>query len=103
MYGFAAHTLVMDTLFDKFGGIRPMAAHLGEAPSTVQSWKTAGRVPAGHQHRVLVKADELGIAVTATDVVYPLGSAASRSSECAPVGSARECSVVCQGAAGRGQ
>lgn len=103
MYGFAAHTVAMDTLFDKFGGIRPMAAHLGEAPSTVQSWKTAGRVPAGHQHRVLVKAEELGIAVTPTDVVYPLGSAASRSNEHAAVGSDRKCSVACHDAAGRGQ
>jgi len=66
----------METLFDKFGGIRPMAAHLSEPPSTVQSWKTAGRVPAGHQHKVLVKAAELGIPVTANDVVYPLGFAA---------------------------
>lgn len=63
----------MTTLFDKFGGIRPMAAHLGEPPSTVQSWKTAGRVPASHQPRVLEKALELGLAVTAEDVVYPLG------------------------------
>jgi hypothetical protein len=73
MYGFAAHDAVMETLFDKFGGIRPMAAHLSEAPSTVQSWKNAGRVPAGHQHKVLAKASELGIPITAKDVVYPLG------------------------------
>lgn len=73
MYGFAAHDIVMETLFDKFGGIRPMAAHLSEAPSTVQSWKNAGRVPAGHQHKVLTKACELGIPITAEDVVYPLG------------------------------
>jgi hypothetical protein len=73
MYGFTAHGVVMETLFDKFGGIRPMAAHLGEAPSTVQSWKNAGRVPAGHQHGVLTRASELGIPITAQDVVYPLG------------------------------
>ena len=73
MYGLAAHDIVMETLFDKFGGIRPMAAHLSEAPSTVQSWKNAGRVPAGHQHKVLTKACELGIPITAEDVVYPLG------------------------------
>ncbi len=65
----------MTTLFDKFGGIRPMAAQLGEAPSTVQSWKNAGRVPAGHhQRRVLQKAIELGLAVTAEDVVYPMST-----------------------------
>jgi hypothetical protein len=73
MYGFAAHDAAMETLFDKFGGIRPMAAHLSEAPSTVQSWKNAGRVPALHQHKILATARKLGIPITAQDVVYPLG------------------------------
>ncbi len=63
----------MTTLFDKFGGTRPMADHLGEPPSTVQSWKAAGRVPAGKQPKVLEKAEELGIAITAEDVIFPLG------------------------------
>jgi hypothetical protein len=63
----------METLFDKFGGIRPMADHLGEAPSTVSGWKIAGRIPAGKQPSVLEKARELGIPVTAHDVVFPLG------------------------------
>ncbi|RIA37502.1 hypothetical protein DFR49_3387 [Hephaestia caeni] len=63
----------MMTLFDKFGGVRPMAEHLREAPSTVQSWKTSGRVPAGRQPAVLEKAQELGLDVTAEDVVFPLG------------------------------
>ncbi len=63
----------METLFDKFGGVRPMAEHLDEPPSTVQSWKTTGRVPAIKQQRVLEKAAELRIAITAEDVVFPLG------------------------------
>jgi hypothetical protein len=63
----------MTTLFDKFGGIRPMAEHLSEAPSTVQGWKSAGRIPAGKQPAVLDKARELCIAITAHDVVFPLG------------------------------
>jgi len=63
----------MTTLFDKFGGIRPMAEHLSEAPSTVQGWKSAGRIPAGKQPAVLEKARELCIAITAHDVVFPLG------------------------------
>ncbi len=67
----------MDTLFDKFGGVRPMAEHLEEPPSTVQSWKTTGRVPAIKQQRVLEKAAELRIPVTAEDVVFPLGRAAA--------------------------
>ncbi|WP_176484832.1 carph-isopro domain-containing protein [Sphingomonas ginsenosidimutans] len=63
----------METLFDKFGGVRPMAEHLKQPPSTVQSWKAAGQVPAGHQRRVLARAAQLGLAVSAEDVVFPMG------------------------------
>lgn len=62
----------METVFDIFGGIRPMADHLSEAPSTVQGWKTAGRIPAGKQPDVLAKAEELSLDVTAEDVIFPL-------------------------------
>lgn len=51
-----------------------MATALGERPSTVQSWKDNGRVPSTKQPMVLDKAKELGISVTANDVVYPLGN-----------------------------
>ena len=50
-----------------------MADHLGEPPSTVQSWKSTGRVPATRQPDVLAKAEELGLPVTAEDVIFPLG------------------------------
>jgi hypothetical protein len=61
------------TLFDTFNGIRPMAEALGESPSTVQSWKNTGRVPAQKQPHVLARAAALGLDVTADDVVFPLG------------------------------
>jgi hypothetical protein len=61
-------------LFDRFGGIRPMAQALGESPSTVQTWKKTGRVPSIKQPDLLEKANELGLAVTAEDVVFPLRS-----------------------------
>lgn len=61
------------TLFDRFGGVRPMAEILGEPPSTVQSWKNVGRIPAGRQPDVLAKGVELGLGITAEDVVFPLG------------------------------
>ena len=64
----------MTTLFDKFDGVRPMAEHLSEPPSTVQSWKTNGRIPAHKQPGVLRKARELGLPVTAEDVIFPMGS-----------------------------
>ena len=73
MYGFTAHSETMTTLFDKFGGVRPMANHLDDAPSTIQSWKSAGRVPSTHQPRVLAKAEELGLDVSAEDIIFPLG------------------------------
>jgi hypothetical protein len=71
----------METLFDKFGGVRPMAEHLAEPPSTVQSWKTAGRVPAVHQARVLLKAEALRLSVTAEDVIFPLGRCVSHTAD----------------------
>lgn len=61
------------TLFDRFGGTRKMAEALNEPPSTVQSWKTAGRIPAFKQPDVFAKALELGLEVTADDIIFPLG------------------------------
>lgn len=63
----------MSTLFEIFGGTRAMADRIGEHPSTVQSWKTAGRIPAGKQPHVLMRAEELGLPVTAEQVIWPLG------------------------------
>jgi len=67
----------MQTVFDKFGGTRPMAAHLNEAPSTVNGWKSERRIPATKQPAVLAKAEELGLPVTAEDVVFPMGRVAA--------------------------
>lgn len=50
-----------------------MAEALGEAPSTVGSWKAVGRIPATKQPAVLDAAKRLGLAVTAEDVVFPMG------------------------------
>ncbi|MES2137997.1 MAG: hypothetical protein V4502_13190 [Pseudomonadota bacterium] len=69
------------TLFDRFGGTRKMADALGEPASTVQSWKSAGRVPAGKQPDVLAKAQELGLAVDAENIIFPLGRSDSPSNE----------------------
>ena len=59
-------------LFDRFGGVRAMADAMNEAASTVQSWKTAGRISATKQPLVLEKAFELGLDVQAIDVIFPL-------------------------------
>lgn len=49
-----------------------MADALREPPSTVQSWKTSGRIPAGKQPLILDRADQLGMDIQAIDVVFPL-------------------------------
>lgn len=61
-------------LFDRLGGTRAMADALGEPPSTVQSWKAAGRIPAAKQPAVLaLRVDKEGAAITAEDVIFPRG------------------------------
>lgn len=58
-------------LFAKFGGVRPMARKLGANPFTVAGWKRKRRVPAAHQATILNRAAELGIDVSAEDVMFP--------------------------------
>jgi len=61
------------SIFDVFGGIRPMARALGESPSKIMGWKRAGHIPAQKQAAVLAKAEALGLPITAEHVVFPLG------------------------------
>lgn len=61
-------------LFTRLGGTRAMAELLNEAPSTVQSWKAARRIPAIKQPAVLaLERDKDGAQITADDVVFPFG------------------------------
>jgi hypothetical protein len=69
------------TLFARMGGIRKMAELIGEAPSTVQSWKNTGRIPAQKQPLVLDRAKAVGIEITADDVVFPMGTDAPTPSD----------------------
>jgi hypothetical protein len=64
--------VIVSNLFDRFGGVRPMAAALIERPSSVQSSKTAGRIPSTKQLEVLKKARELSIQISALAAVFPL-------------------------------
>jgi hypothetical protein len=54
-------------IINLFGGTRALAAALDLPPSTVQSWKDAGLIPAKHQQPVLDKAIELGLPLTPAD------------------------------------
>lgn len=61
-------------LFARLGGTRAIAERLGEAPSTVQSWKAAKRIPAAKQPAVLDLGEDLdGNPITAEDVIFPFG------------------------------
>lgn len=46
----------MASVFQKFGGIRPMAAKIGEPVSTVNSWHTKGRIPKWRHDSILAAA-----------------------------------------------
>lgn len=64
------------TLFDRWPGtIRKMADDLGEKPSTVQSWKSARRIPSTKQPKVLRIGRMVGLKLTPADVVFPMGRA----------------------------
>ena len=64
-----AHT----SIFERFGGIRPMARALHLSPSNISSWKREGRIPSTQQPLVLTTAEAKGLPITAEDVVFPLG------------------------------
>jgi hypothetical protein len=66
-----------DIIIDKLGGTRKAATILGLPPSTVQSWKVAGFIPAKHQATVLEKAVAAGISLTADDFFPAIGAASS--------------------------
>lgn len=60
-------------LFEQFGGVSKLAAELEEPVSTVSSWKIVGRIPATKQRKVLAAAERLQIAISAEDLVFPMG------------------------------
>ena len=59
----------MASIFQKFGGIRPMAAKLGDAPpSTVMSWHKKGRIPAWRHDSILASAKRHGIELSVDEL-----------------------------------
>lgn len=54
-----------------FGGIRPMAARLGLAATTIQGWKSRGNIPQNRRPDVLEAANANGIDLTAATAVAP--------------------------------
>lgn len=55
----------MQSVFEKFGGIRPMAAKLGGLPpSTVKSWHRKGDIPAWRHDSIMAAARAHGVSLT---------------------------------------
>jgi hypothetical protein len=59
----------MASVFQKFGGIRPMAAKLGDTPpSTVKSWQMKGRIPGWRHDSILASALRHGIELSPAEL-----------------------------------
>lgn len=59
----------MASVFQKFGGIRPMAAKLGDVPaSTVKSWHKKRQIPAWRHASILEAARRLQIDLSADEL-----------------------------------
>lgn len=65
---------IASRIIAKFGGVRKAAAKGGWAPSTVQSWKDVGLIPAQRQAEVLKAGSDLPDPVTAADFFEPEAS-----------------------------
>ncbi|MBK67999.1 MAG: hypothetical protein CMP22_07720 [Rickettsiales bacterium] len=58
---------IVDTIIEKFGGIRPAARKLEEAPANIQGWLKRGVIPAKKQQKVLDTAKQNGIDLKPAD------------------------------------
>lgn len=56
-------------VLSRFGNVREAADKIGRAPSVIQYWRTAGRVPATAQQSVLEAAKRHGISISAGDLI----------------------------------
>lgn len=57
----------VENIVSAFGGIRPMAAKVGYAVSTVKSWKARGSIPDQHKPIILAEARASNLGLTEKD------------------------------------
>ncbi|HYC05681.1 MAG TPA: mitofilin family membrane protein [Azospirillaceae bacterium] len=57
-----------ETIVERFGGIRPMAAKLGVPVTTVQGWKKRGHIPASRRAELLAASLTHGIPLTGAEL-----------------------------------
>jgi hypothetical protein len=69
----------------KFGGIRPMAAKLAIAVTTVQGWKERGTIPQRRQAEILAAAHSTGIELTEADFMTESAEASAEEPVAEPV------------------
>ena len=69
----------------KFGGIRPMAAKLSIAVTTVQGWKERGTIPPRRQAEILAAAQSAGIDLSEADFMTESPEAPSEEAVAEPV------------------
>lgn len=62
-------------IIEKLGGTRKAAVILGKPPSTIQSWKNSGLIPARHQGEILRAARKADINIQPADFFEPLVAA----------------------------
>ena len=55
-------------LLDRFGGPRALAATLGLSPSTIQGWRSSGRIPKDRHDAILAASDDARLGVTRKDL-----------------------------------
>jgi hypothetical protein len=61
----------MQSVFQKLGGIRPMAAKLGDVPpSTVKSWHAKRSIPSWRHQSILDAALRHGVKLTADELEH---------------------------------
>ncbi len=58
-------------IISRFGGTRALARAIDKPPSTVQSWKDSGLIPAQHQAAVLDAAKRAAIGIAPEDFFEP--------------------------------
>ncbi len=58
---------VATRIVERFGGTRALARAIGKPPSTVQSWKDSGLIPAQHQAAVLAAAKKAALGLSTDD------------------------------------
>lgn len=72
------------TIIEKFGGIRPMAAKLGAPVTTVQGWKKRNAIPDNRMDEIRAAAKEHGIDLGEGDEAAPTGPAQGESARMTP-------------------